>query len=230
MVAFTAFVLGVAMPIVLVVAIVLLAQRRALMRRHRWGQYRAMPPHHHRGMHPYPARPVRPVAPARPPWPAARQRFDALRSEYARYECDPLLVLRLPALADVRVPSTARFVEAFAEAQALDTDAEPPQAHAASFVAAVDRACRAWRAAQDAAERIRLSGLSAEERAAVDRVVKLLTMARDTDSDAERLTAYAKARAELARLERSDAVRLPRPAQAHLEAASRGQLPTRETA
>ena len=68
MVAFTAFVLGVAMPIVLVVAIVLLAQRRALMRRHRWGQYRAMPPHHHRGMHPYPARPVRPVAPARPPW------------------------------------------------------------------------------------------------------------------------------------------------------------------
>jgi hypothetical protein len=150
--------------------------------------------------------------------------------EYARYECDPLLVLKLPALADVRVPSTARFVEAFAEAQALDTDAEPPLAHAASFVAAVDRAGRAWRAAWDAAERIRLSGLSVEERAAVDRIVKLLTMAKETDSDAERLTAYTKARAELARLERSDAVRLPRPAQAHLEAASRGQLPARETA
>ncbi len=236
MVAFTALMLGVAMPIILVFAIVLLAQRRAY-RRSRWRHYRAMTGHYHRGMHPQPVPPhlmyrypVRPVAPARPQWRLARQRFDALRSEYARYECDPMLVLRLPALADVRVPSTARFVEAFAEAQALDTDAEPPQRHAASFVAAVDRACRAWRAAWDAAERIRLSGLSADERAAVDRVVKLLTMAKDTDSDSERLTAYAKARAELARLERSDAVRLPRPAQAHLEAASRGQLPARETA
>ena len=98
------------------------------MRRHRWGHdYRGMPPHHQRAMHAAPLRPVRPVRRPGRSWPAARQRFDALRSEYARYECDPLLVLRLPALADVRVPSTARFVEAFAEAQALDTDAEPAE-------------------------------------------------------------------------------------------------------
>jgi hypothetical protein len=65
--------------------------------------------------------PARPAAPPRPDlaWSQARSRFDRLRAEYAAYECDPMEVLRLPALADVTVASTGRFVEAFAEAQAL---------------------------------------------------------------------------------------------------------------
>ena len=58
-------------------------------------------------------------------WSRARERFHRVRAEYAAYECDPILVLRLPALADVSVASTARFVDAFAEAQALETDALP---------------------------------------------------------------------------------------------------------
>ncbi|GEL19278.1 hypothetical protein [Pseudonocardia asaccharolytica] len=168
-----------------------------------------------------------PVArrPAEPPWPQARARFDALRQQYVAYECDPMEVLRLPALADVSVTSTGRFVEAFAEAQALETDARPPRRHAEAFIAAVERAERAWLAARDAAERIRLSGLSPSERSGVERAIKLLTTARDTDSDAERLTAYAMARNELARLERAGVIHMPRTAQAVLDAAGRGQLP-----
>jgi hypothetical protein len=176
---------------------------------------------------PQPVHPApRPAAP-RPDvvWGQARTRFHALRSRYAAFECDPMEVLRLPALADVSVPSTARFVDAFAEAQALDTDRFPPPQHAAAFVAAVDRAERAWQAAREAAQRIRLSGLSAAERGTVERVIKLLTTARDSDSDPERLAAYARARAELGKLDRAGVIHLPVSAGAALDAAARGALP-----
>lgn len=182
-----------------------------------------------RGRHPAMA-PSRPAAsvpgpPLVPDWRATRARFAQLRSEYAQFECDPLAVLRLPALTDVTVPSTGRFVDAFAEAQALDADTEPPAAHRARFATAVEQAWRAWHAARDAAERIRLAGIPAPERATVQRAIKLLTMARDSDHDAERIAAYAKARAELAKLDRSGTLRLPPAAAAALDAAARSQLP-----
>lgn len=171
--------------------------------------------------------PMRPPAPPRPDlvWAHARRRFAALRSAYAAYECDPMAVLRLPALADVSVPSTARFVDAFAEAQALDTDAFPGGTHAPAFVAAVERAERAWEAARQAAERIRLSNLSPTERSTVERVIKLLTTARDSDCDAERLAAYTRARSELAKLDKAGVVHVPASAAATLDAAARGALP-----
>jgi hypothetical protein len=136
-----------------------------------------------------------------------------------------MAVRHLPALSDVTVPSTARFVDAFAEAQALDTDAVPPASHAAAFVAAVDHAERVWQAARDVAERIRLSPLAADDRSAVERVIKLLTTARDSDNDGERHFAYARARAELERLDRGGVIRLPPRAHASLETAGRRQLP-----
>ena len=170
--------------------------------------------------------PSRPAAPApAPDWHATRARFAQLRSEYGQFECDPLAVLRLPALADVTVASTGRFVDAFAEAQALDTDTEPPAAHRARFATAVEQAWHAWHAARDAAQRIRLAGIPASEHATVQRAIKLLTMARDSDHDAERSAAYAKARAELAKLDRSGTLRLPPAAAAALDVAARGQLP-----
>jgi hypothetical protein len=156
-----------------------------------------------------------------PDWHATRARFAQLRSEYGQFECDPLAVLQSPALTDVSVPSTGRFVEAFAEAQALDTDTEPPAAHCARFANAVDQAWRAWHAARDAAERIRLAGIPADERATVQRAIKLLTVARDSNHDAERTAAYAKARAELAKLDRSGTLRLPPAAAAALDTAAR---------
>lgn len=187
-----------------------------LRRRYRRAIYRQQPV----------ARPSR-VARAEPApdWRATRARFARLRSEYGQFECDPLAVLRLPALTDVTVPSTGRYVDAFAEAQALDTDTEPPPEHRARYIRAVDQAWRAWQAARDAAERIRLARIPEQERATVQRAIKLLTMARDSDHDAERIAAYAKARAELAKLERSGTVRLPPAAAATLDAAARGQLP-----
>jgi hypothetical protein len=171
------------------------------------------------------ARPAAPAAavPIDDGWTAAHGRMRALRAEFAAYECDPLAVLRLPALADVTVPSTARFVDAFAEAQALETDTVPPAQHAAGFVAAVERAERAWVAAREAAVRIRDSNLSPVERAMVERVIKMLTVARESDSDAERRVAYVRARSELARL--GSALRLPPAAQAAIDHAARGALP-----
>jgi hypothetical protein len=174
---------------------------------------------------PAPQRPARPVPRPDIEWGKVRNRFHALRSAYAAFECDAMEVLRLPALADVSVPSTARFVDAFAEAQALDTDRFPPASHAAAFEAAVDRAERAWQAAREAAQRIRLSGLSPAERTTVERVIKLLTTARDSDSDPERLAAYSRARSELAKLDRAGVIHLPPTAAAGLEAAARGALP-----
>ncbi|MBL8927975.1 MAG: hypothetical protein JNM77_17365, partial [Pseudonocardia sp.] len=161
-------------PVLVGVALLVLTRRR---RRTRLGAAGIAPLPHR------PPPPPRPV-PARPDaaWAHARQRFAALRGEYAAYECDPMAVLRLPALSDVTVPSTGRFVEAFAEAQALETEVFPPESHATVFVLAVERAERAWRAARDAAERIRLSNLAPEERSAVERVIKLLTTARDSDN------------------------------------------------
>jgi hypothetical protein len=171
-----------------------------------------------------------PASLAVPDWHTTRARFAQLRSEYGQFECDPLAVLHLPALTDVTVPSTARFVDAFAQAQALDTDTEPPPAHGAQFATAVDQAWRAWQAARDAAERIRLARVPEPERATVQRAIKLLTIARDSDHDAERIAAYAKARAELAKLDRSGTLRLPPAAAATLDTAARGQLPPSKSA
>jgi hypothetical protein len=164
---------------------------------------------------------------AAPPadWVDARQRLDRLREEYAGYECDPVRVLRLPALADVGVPSTARFVDALAEAQARQTDEHPAEPLATRFAAAVGHAEQAWRAARDAAERIRLGALGPAERAGVERVVKLLSTARGTDSEPERVLAYARARAELRRLDRSGAVHVPPAALAAMDDGARGALP-----
>jgi hypothetical protein len=200
---------------------VLLIGVPAVVLAHRYRRRRAIAA----GTAPLPARPVARTARAEAAWERARERFSALRAEYAAFECDPMQVLHRPALADVSVGSTARFVDAFAEAQALETDTFPPGDHGASYVSAVERAERAWRAAVEAADRIRLSGLSPAERATVERVIKLLTTARDSDSDPERLAAYTRARSELAKLDRAGVIHLPRTAEAALDEAARGALP-----
>ncbi|MEU6697310.1 hypothetical protein [Pseudonocardia sp. NPDC046786] len=179
---------------------------------------------------PHPPHPTRPqptgaAVTAEQAWRRARADHQRLRAEFLEHETDPMAVLRRPALSDVTVPSTARFVDAFAAAQALDTDGYPGEPYGARYRRAVEAARRAWRAAVDAADRIRLSGLSAEERRTVERVVKLLTTARDSDSEPERLAAYARARSELGRLDRAGIVHLPAPARAHLDARARGELP-----
>jgi len=85
-------------------------------------------------------------------WSVARERFTALQREYAAYEADPTLVAARPALTDVSVPATARFVQAFADAEYLATDAEPTGQRREEFAAAVDRAVAAWADAQRVAD------------------------------------------------------------------------------
>src|SRR5437016_3520034 len=66
-------------------------------------------------------------------WHAAAVRHREIAVAFAAYECDPQAVLHRPALADVRQPFTARFVEAFAESCALATDRYPGPAMADAF-------------------------------------------------------------------------------------------------
>ncbi|MHA6796973.1 hypothetical protein ACVGVM_26185 [Pseudonocardia bannensis] len=163
--------------------------------------------------------------PARARWQAAARRHAATSRAFVDFECDPGAVLRRPALADVAQPTTARFVEAFAESSALATEAYPGRAHAERFAAAAEHAERAWNAAVQAADRIRAARFAPGERALLDQVVKLLTVARESPHDAERRTAYQRARRRLAELERRSGWALPRPAATVLEYRSRGMLP-----
>jgi hypothetical protein len=157
-------------------------------------------------------------------WIDARDRFAALQRRYAAYECDALAVLRMPGLADMSVAETARFVDAFALAQALLTEAQPAADLTIRFERAVTAAERAWVAAQDRARQLAHSALDPAERRAVERVIELLVSARDIGSEPERRAAYSIAVSELAALERTTGIIVPRPAVAALTAAARGRL------
>jgi hypothetical protein len=86
-------------------------------------------------------------------WAVARDRFAALQREYAGVESDPREVAARPALVDVTVPATGRFVEALGEAHDLLTPTEPlDPRHRDRFVSAVDRAVAAWGEARRTAD------------------------------------------------------------------------------
>lgn len=87
-------------------------------------------------------------------WHLARDRFAALRSEWAAFEADRGAVARRPALTDVSVPATARFVEAYGDAEFLLTEAEPAGPRRGEFVEAVDRAEASWAEAQRVADEL----------------------------------------------------------------------------
>ena len=105
-------------------------------------------------------------------WRLARQRFATLQAEYAAFEADRFAVAARPALADVTVPATARFVQALGDAEFLATDEEPAGPRRAEFSAAVDRAVEAWENAQRVAEGLaqarRAGAAPAHETRAVD--------------------------------------------------------------
>jgi hypothetical protein len=164
-----------------------------------------------------PGRRPRAVAAAGTDWPGAVRRHRELAAEYAAFECDPRAVLDLPALVDVRQPATARFVEAFAEATALLTDARPTEPYARRFAAAVERAERAWAAAVETARRRGTAGFSADERALLDQVRTLLDVVASSDFEAERRAAFEQARNRFAELEKRTGWRLPAPAAAAVE-------------
>jgi hypothetical protein len=157
-------------------------------------------------------------------WAEAGRRYRATARAYAEFECDLPAVLRLPALADVSQPATARFVDAFAEAGALDTERFPGPEFAPRFVDAVERAERAWAAAVDAAERIRDARFAPGERKVIEQVTTLLDLALASPYEAERRAAYQRAARRLTELQRRTGWRLPRPAATALEHRARGEL------
>jgi hypothetical protein len=165
-----------------------------------------------------------PAAWSRSRWVEAGRRYRATARAYAEFECDVRAVLRLPSLADVTQPATARFVDAFAEAVALDTERFPGAEYAQRFVAAAERAERAWAAAVDAAERTRFARFAPGERRLVEQVTTLLDLALSSPFEAERRTAYQRALHRLAELERRTGWRLPRPAAIELQHRSRAIL------
>jgi hypothetical protein len=160
----------------------------------------------------------------RPKWNAAVDRHAATARAYAAFECDPAAVLHRPALADVTEPATGRFIDAFAEATALATTEYPGQEAGQRFVAAAEKAERAWTAAVETADRVRAARFAPGERAVVDQVLALLDLARSSPHEAERRTAYGHARRRLADLERRTGWALPRPAGELLATRARGML------
>jgi len=162
--------------------------------------------------------------PWRERWDDAVARHRATAQAFSDVECDLRALLRLPALADVGQPATARFIDAFAEANALRTEEFPGPEYAPRFVAAVERAEQAWAAAVEAAERKRDARFAPGERRLIAQVESLLEVAASSRYESERRTAYQQARRRLAELERRTGWRLPRPAANVLEQRSRGLL------
>jgi hypothetical protein len=157
-------------------------------------------------------------------WRTASARHREIAAAFAAYECDPQAVLRHPALADVRQPATARFIETFAEACALATDRYPGRAMADAFVTAVNRASRAWTAAAEAAERLRTVQFAPGERTLLEQTAALLSLARRTPHEGERLAAYGRAAQHLAELKRRCGWVLPQQAAAVLSSESHRAL------
>jgi hypothetical protein len=162
-------------------------------------------------------------------WTKARERYARVAEQYGAYEADALQVLRLPALADPEVPSTGRFIDAFHEAMALHTETFPPEPMAKQFIAATETAVHAWDAAREAAEKLRASRFTADERALITQGIKLLELAQGGSTVAEQEAAFAAARQVLSRLERSVGTRLewrvPRPAMKQIEHNGKPLLP-----
>jgi hypothetical protein len=161
--------------------------------------------------------------PWRARWDDAVLRHRATAQAFAEVECDLSALLRLPALADVEQPATARFIDAFAEANALHSEQFPGPAYAQKFVEAAERAERAWAAAVEVAERKGDSRFAGERRL-VAQVTTLLEMAAASEFESERRTACQQAQRRLVELERATGWRLPRPAAAALEQRARGML------
>jgi hypothetical protein len=162
--------------------------------------------------------------PWRARWDDAVERHRATAQAFSEFECDLRAVLRLPALADVEQPATARFVDAFAEANALRTEQFPGPECAQRFVTAVEHAEQGWAAAVEAAERKRDTRFAPGERRLIAQVETLLEVAASSQYESERRTAYQQAQRRLAELERRTGWRLPRPAALALEQRARSLL------
>lgn len=134
-------------------------------------------------------------------WADAVKELDRVTAEFASYEFNPRAVMiERPLLRDLNEPATARFYDAFGDANALRTNSEPDSPEdVAAFIKAVERASRAWDVANDNALRkgeqnISSSGaLSTEQVSAKNRAAGMLDRALDENTpEAEAALSWTK--------------------------------------
>lgn len=110
------------------------------------------------------------------PEPGVRERYDTLLTDYAGTETNPETLLDMPAILDVKVPSTAAFHEALGTAGELFDDKDEGRRTPTSreIRDAVSAAEQAWEHAVDTAMEIGLSGLGVPDTRRVHRLVDLV--------------------------------------------------------
>lgn len=120
-------------------------------------------------------------------WEDARDALNTVTSAFAAVEFSPVdLAVDKRMLADVTVPATARFYDAYATATGLSTQDRPADENTiAAFIAAVDSARRAWAAAHRyACDNPAGAALDEQAKEAVSTARKLLVKAVDESTPA----------------------------------------------
>ncbi|OZD60790.1 hypothetical protein CH263_20065 [Rhodococcus sp. 06-1059B-a] len=112
---------------------------------------------------------------------------------YADYLADPYAIFTRPLLDDLDQPRTAAFIDAFAAAGALNTDACPATADRVhAFTDAAHAAQTAWKAADTYARAIGMGVQTDDDKRTVRRIRNALGLALDdTAAAGERATAIA---------------------------------------
>lgn len=123
---------------------------------------------------------------------SARVRARRVTTEYAEYLFDACAVVRRPALHDLEVPQTQRFVQAYNDLSGMDWEKNVSDVE--RFERLVSEAEIAWSAASQHATRVGASYFSLEEQKRLTQAEQLLRMALSEGSTVpERKLAYERA-------------------------------------
>lgn len=124
---------------------------------------------------------------------AARAVYDDVASRYAEYLADPYAIFIRPLLDDLGDPRTAAFIDAFAEAGALNTETCPDSKNRVqAFADAARTALAAWKDADGHARAIGLGVRTDADKRTVRRIRSALDLALDDSAAAgEREAAMA---------------------------------------
>ncbi len=167
------------------------------------------------------ARPTGPTPPRestlspRARWERACARHDEVLSAYGRYELDPEMLLRFPAMWDLSAAPVVAFQDALEQASELRTDTFD-RAVSGEYVDAVAALRTTWAAADRYARTTGTSGLGFDDAKDCERGLKLLRHAEGTEA-AEQATYLRQVVATLDRLADRGIVASRPPARAELE-------------
>lgn len=135
-------------------------------------------------------------------WQDSLDQHDVVKSEWASYELDPVKILELPLLSDVREKSTTDFHAALRKADKFRPKDISKVAHndaiSSPYASAVEALVNSFETARIEAKRVAWNNFSKEERSRLQRAQNLLNIAMDGNaSEPERQSAYKRMQAEL---------------------------------